>query len=164
MNKVKFWKNSPHKVKIVDIPDAISDEAMLDLYCPGIWESMEPTRAVSSWPAASFGAACNKLLHIASEGRVICRTFGSTSYVYRLETEQGLHVYLQKQFVEYFRRIYPGCIFHMNKSDDPVAIYHEKLVGFIMPLKADAPYRETVDITYREAVKHLADGVVGCHT
>ena len=143
---VKFWNNQGERVRINDMLSTISNGFIIDFMQEGIWDEIaEPNRTVGTF-SYSF-TDCTLPVYLKSEGR------GGNDYgigegpvfLYRYETAYGQHILLQKQYCEYFRRLYPGCEFYGKEPYNPmqaVAILHEgELVGAIMPVLSTAPYR-----------------------
>ena len=144
---VKFWNNQGERVRINDMLSAISNGFIIDFRRDGIWDEIaEPDRTKDTFSYSLTD--CKLPIYLKSEGR------GGNDYgigeepmfLYHYETAYGQRLLLQKQYCEYFRRLYPECEFYAKAPYNPeeaVAIYCQgEIVGAIMPILSTAPYRE----------------------
>ena len=143
---VKFWENQGERIFMADMPDAICNGFMLDLGNHlGNHHIGERVTYTIKKNAYSFNLDDFTLpLYLKSEGREQDWFIPAEEvlYLYRYETIDGQHVYLQKQYCEYFRRVYPGCEFMgQDDPDKPVAVMvGNEIVGAIATVMSDIKY------------------------
>jgi len=143
---VKFWNNQHERVRINDMLSAISSAFIIDFKRNGIWgEIAEPDRTVDTFSYSLTD--CKLPIYLESEGK------GGGGYgigkepffLYCYETTYGQPILLQKQYCEYFRRLYPNCEFYGKEPYNPIGaiaiLYQGELVGAIMPVVSTASYR-----------------------
>jgi len=147
---IKYWNNQQGRVRINDMLSTISNGFIIDFRRDGIWnEITEPDRTKDTFSYSLTD--CKLSVYLMSEGK------GGNDYgigeeplfLYRYETAYGQHIFLQKQYCEYFRRLYPDCEFFGKEPYNPgegVAIHYQgELVGAIMPVLSTVPYRVVRD-------------------
>lgn len=158
----KFWQFAVGEVvDIEDNPEILSDAFMADFASHGIDKANLPgpeieegRRVLATFPESATKQIQEATIPLPATytiGRGINKELAEAFpffddeglLVDQFEASETAFVYLQHRYCEYFRRVYPGCVF--KRSEDcshAVGVYLEgKLVGGVMPVKNEVVFK-----------------------
>lgn len=141
---LKFWQYAVGEiVAVADMPSLLSNGFLADFRADDIiaMGNFKPDRTKESWSIDL--TQCSEELNIQFDGRTadyfVPEEYGL--YAYQLKTQSGKIAFLQKPYVEYFLRRYPGCTFWYEASNKAVAVMlGNEIIGALMPIDPKVEY------------------------
>jgi hypothetical protein len=146
MDRQKYWNFAIEDIiNVKGHPEILTNGFLADLKCAGLDRSAIDEKEMRSCTYAHFRERVLRKKRNAHDVLVLVdkgKTVNGELYAYRLRNGCKHYVLVQKQYYEYFNRVYPCCIFLMSNSlYSPIFVKKNgEVVGLFMPLNPGTFY------------------------